>query len=216
MGIDIHDEERRKALEKFYNMAMDGQYEGIMVKDLTAAYDIGGRSPSWIKVKPDYGGHTRDLDMIVVGAHFAHSGSNYRSQGISRFTCAVVDQDPKTGATTYHTACRVATGYSFEVTLPRALDGICIHSEAICVHVRLTTTQRLPVLIIVGAEEAAGACGAALGRQRHQVERSEVAVGAEGLEPGGSGQARVLHPAGAFVRPAGQGRRDHPVHRQGE
>ena len=131
VGIDIHDDERRKALERFYNMAMDGQFEGIMVKDLTAAYDIGGRSPSWIKVKPDYGGHTRDLDMIVVGAHFAHSGSNYRSQGISRFTCAVVDQDPKTGATTYHTACRVATGYSFEVTSHRALDGICIHSEAI-------------------------------------------------------------------------------------
>ena len=108
---------------------MEKHMEGLVVKALDSPYDIGARASTWIKVKPEYGGHTRDLDMIVVGAHYG-SGGGYRGNGqISKFTCAVVEKDMLTNRIKYHTACRVATGYNLQVRPPRRAFSRCLQAR---------------------------------------------------------------------------------------
>ena len=51
----------------FLQEAMRGGHEGVMAKDVAAAYQAGGRGRSWLKVKPV---HT--LDLVVLAAEWGH------------------------------------------------------------------------------------------------------------------------------------------------
>lgn len=45
-------EQRRKLLEEFYNLAIEGGEEGLVVKDARSMYELGSRKDSWVKMKP--------------------------------------------------------------------------------------------------------------------------------------------------------------------
>ena len=64
----------------------------------------------WVKMKPEYGDETRDLDFLILGAYYGE-GTSVRGKGLSVFLCGVKDdRDPGL----YHTVCKVGTGYSFQ------------------------------------------------------------------------------------------------------
>jgi len=54
-------------LEAFAADAVARGHEGVVVKDLTAAYDAGRRGGAWLKVKPV---HT--FDLVVLAAEWGH------------------------------------------------------------------------------------------------------------------------------------------------
>jgi ATP-dependent DNA ligase len=58
---------RRSQLEAFFNTVTLAGEEGLMVKDLTSGYIIGKKAPKWVKMKPEYGDQTTDLDLVVIG-----------------------------------------------------------------------------------------------------------------------------------------------------
>ncbi len=58
---DVH------AAQRFLDGAIEAGHEGVMVKDLDAAYDAGRRGGSWRKVKPVY-----TLDLVVLAAEWGH------------------------------------------------------------------------------------------------------------------------------------------------
>ena len=53
--------------EQFLERAVAAGHEGVMVKDLAAAYEAGRRGGAWRKVKPV---HT--LDLVVIAAEWGH------------------------------------------------------------------------------------------------------------------------------------------------
>ncbi len=55
------------AAQAFYEDAVQRQHEGVMVKAIDAAYEPGGRSAAWLKVKR---AHT--LDLVVIAAEWGH------------------------------------------------------------------------------------------------------------------------------------------------
>ena len=62
---------RKTQLETFFNTVTLAGEEGLVVKDLTSPYLIGEKSrksAKWVKMKPEYGDQTTDLDLIVLGA----------------------------------------------------------------------------------------------------------------------------------------------------
>ena len=61
---------RKNQLESFFNTVTLAGEEGLVVKDLTSKYLIGEKSrkeAKWVKMKPEYGDQTTDLDLIVIG-----------------------------------------------------------------------------------------------------------------------------------------------------
>lgn len=54
-----------------------------MVKSLTAPWQVGGRSKSWIKIKPDYVENVSlavpDLDLPAEQTSLSFDGCNHRS-----------------------------------------------------------------------------------------------------------------------------------------
>ena len=61
---------RRKQLEDYFNLLTLAGEEGLVVKDLTSRYELGelsGKIPKWVKMKPEYGDQTTDLDLVVIG-----------------------------------------------------------------------------------------------------------------------------------------------------
>ena len=61
---------RRIQLEDFFNTVTLAGEEGLVVKDLTSKYYLGEKSrktSKWIKMKPEYGDQTTDLDFVVIG-----------------------------------------------------------------------------------------------------------------------------------------------------
>jgi DNA ligase-1 len=55
------------AAQAFYDDALARGHEGVMVKELSAAYEPGARSAAWLKVKR---AHT--LDLVVLAAEWGH------------------------------------------------------------------------------------------------------------------------------------------------
>jgi DNA ligase-1 len=53
--------------ERAFAAALDSGHEGIVVKSLTAPYDVGRRGGAWVKVKPR---HT--LDLVVLAVEWGH------------------------------------------------------------------------------------------------------------------------------------------------
>jgi DNA ligase-1 len=64
--------ESEAAAQDFVARALDSGHEGVLVKELSSAYDAGRRGSSWLKVKP---AHT--LDLVVLAAEWG----NGRRQG---------------------------------------------------------------------------------------------------------------------------------------
>ncbi|MEU8564177.1 ATP-dependent DNA ligase [Streptomyces cyaneofuscatus] len=72
---DPEDAEARRAAEAFLAETLERGHEGVVVKDLAAAYSAGRRGASWLKVKPV---HT--LDLVVLAAEW---GSGRRTGKLS-------------------------------------------------------------------------------------------------------------------------------------
>ncbi|MFJ7060901.1 ATP-dependent DNA ligase [Streptomyces griseobrunneus] len=72
---DAGDAEARRAAEAFLAETLERGHEGVVVKDLAAAYSAGRRGASWLKVKPV---HT--LDLVVLAAEW---GSGRRTGKLS-------------------------------------------------------------------------------------------------------------------------------------
>lgn len=69
------DADARRAAEAFLAETLERGHEGVVVKDLAAAYSAGRRGASWLKVKPV---HT--LDLVVLAAEW---GSGRRTGKLS-------------------------------------------------------------------------------------------------------------------------------------
>jgi DNA ligase-1 len=74
-----------RALEEFYNAALDAGHEGIMVKDLGSFYQPGVRGKHWIKVKPE----VDTLDLAVIGGEW---GEGRRAHFFGSFLLACQDR----------------------------------------------------------------------------------------------------------------------------
>ncbi|WP_406251655.1 ATP-dependent DNA ligase [Streptomyces cyaneofuscatus] len=72
---DPEDTDARRAAEVFLAETLERGHEGVVVKDLAAAYSAGRRGASWLKVKPV---HT--LDLVVLAAEW---GSGRRTGKLS-------------------------------------------------------------------------------------------------------------------------------------
>jgi len=84
-GIDCQNEVE---LMRFYEEALKKKYEGIVVKDLNAPYEIGRRTYTWLKLKPE-----RDtIDCTIVKALY---GKGKRAGLYSSFLLAVRDPEEK-------------------------------------------------------------------------------------------------------------------------
>ena len=75
-----------KQAEKFYQEALDDKQEGVMMKNLDAAYQAGSRVGYMIKIKPIM----ESLDLVIVGAEW---GEGKRSKWLSSFLLACRDPD---------------------------------------------------------------------------------------------------------------------------
>jgi DNA ligase-1 len=84
-GLDCQNEVE---LMRFYEEALKKKYEGIVVKNLNAPYEIGQRTYTWLKLKPE-----RDtLDCTIVKALY---GKGKRAGLYSSFLLAVRDPSEK-------------------------------------------------------------------------------------------------------------------------
>jgi DNA ligase-1 len=68
-------------VQAFYEESLTAGNEGVMIKDLQAPYQPGGRVSAWIKMKPVMD----ELDLVVVEAEW---GSGKRSAWMTSFTLA--------------------------------------------------------------------------------------------------------------------------------
>ena len=96
--IDLESVTDRERLREINEMAIEGGYEGIMIKDLNAPYE-NKRSSSWLKLKPYL-----DLSLEVVGIEEG-SGKNLGSLG------AIVCEGTESGKSI---SVNVGTGFSDE------------------------------------------------------------------------------------------------------
>ena len=83
----------------FYNLAINDGFEGIMIKDLNAAYESGKRSKSWAKHKPP----RFDFDVVVTGARY---GEGKRANVFGSFDIAVKKDN------VFYPVGSVGTGFS--------------------------------------------------------------------------------------------------------
>lgn len=66
--------------------AIQGGHEGLMVKNLSATYNPGGRGKNWLKLKPAL----ETLDCVVIGAEW---GEGRRAHVFGTYKLAVLDED---------------------------------------------------------------------------------------------------------------------------
>jgi DNA ligase-4 len=101
---------RQIEIENFFTELIDKGEEGIVIKNLKSTYSLGTRSrelQNWVKLKPDYGNLTDDLDLIILGSYLG-SGNNGRGWS---YLMGVVDS---TDSTKYLTVCKVGSGLSYK------------------------------------------------------------------------------------------------------
>jgi len=72
---------RKEQLSEYFDqITLDGS-EGLIIKNLDSEYILNDRDPSrWIKMKPDYGNGTKDIDLILLGAMRGKKGG-FRGKG---------------------------------------------------------------------------------------------------------------------------------------
>jgi DNA ligase-1 len=71
--------------ESFFTETVDAGFEGVVVKDLSQAYEAGRRGSGWLKVKP-----THTLDLVVLAAEW---GSGRRQGWLSNLHLGARDTD---------------------------------------------------------------------------------------------------------------------------
>lgn len=103
--------ERQAALEDYFNDLVAAGEEGLVVKLLGSEYLLGEKSRAagyWVKMKPEYGDQTADLDLAILGGYYGESGGE-RGQGVAKFLCGVRDDK---NPNLFYTLAKVGTGYS--------------------------------------------------------------------------------------------------------
>ncbi len=97
-----------KALEGFFEEAIQDGCEGLLIKDLQSVYQAGSRGFSWIKWKREYRSELTDtIDLTVVGAFH---GRGRRAGKYGAFLLAAYDEE----ADIFRTACKCGTGFTDE------------------------------------------------------------------------------------------------------
>ncbi|EOB13379.1 DNA ligase [Nosema bombycis CQ1] len=95
-------------IEDFFKKAYDGNYEGIMIKQLNSNYIPSQRSNSWIKLKKDYIDQLGDsFDLIVIGAYY---GKGKRAGVYGGFLLGSYNKED----CIYESICKIGTGFSEE------------------------------------------------------------------------------------------------------
>jgi len=95
-------------LEGFFEKAIEDGCEGLLIKNLNAPYEAGGRGFSWIKWKREYQSELTDtLDLAIVGAFY---GRGRRAGKYGAFLLAAYDKE----ADTFRTVCKCGTGFTDE------------------------------------------------------------------------------------------------------
>lgn len=105
-------------IENFFEEAMAGGAEGIMIKDAGSIYQAGVRGWNWIKFKKDYKKELADtFDLVVVGALYG-TGKRAGTYG----SLLLASFDPKTNK--YYTFTKVGAGFTDEdlKNLPQKLN----------------------------------------------------------------------------------------------
>lgn len=121
---------RRAAIEDYFNQIVLDAQEGLVVKSLVSPYELGEQSRAfahWVKMKPEYGDQTEDLDLLVLAGYHGE-GSSFRGEGISTFLLGVRTDPGSSSTVAYHTLCKVGTGYNFDQLreLRNFLDTIAV------------------------------------------------------------------------------------------
>lgn len=101
---------RVSEIENYFTELVEAGEEGLVLKGLSSSYILGEKSRQlqlWVKLKPDYGGLTTDLDVLVLGSYL---GEGKYGKGRS-FLCGVRDPE-KPGK--YATVGKVGSGCSGE------------------------------------------------------------------------------------------------------
>jgi DNA ligase-4 len=120
-------QERKAVIEDYFNEITLAGKEGLVIKNLNSPYEFGEKSRAkgnWVKMKPEYGDHAEDLDLLVLAAYYGE-GQNLRGEGLSTFLLGVKDdKDPDH----FQTLCKVGTGYNFEelTELRNKIQEICL------------------------------------------------------------------------------------------
>ena len=94
---------KRAEMDKFFQAAVKGGQEGIMVKDPDAVYVPGRRTNNWMKLKPAF----ETLDVVIVGGIW---GSGRRKGLLSSLIIAIRGANDE-----LFTVGKVGTGFSEEV-----------------------------------------------------------------------------------------------------
>ena len=79
--------------------------EGLVLKKVNSLYDLGSRSKSWLKIKPEYiDGLVEDLDLLVVGCSYGKRQTGL----VSTFYLALLKEE----SNLLVTFAKVGSGYS--------------------------------------------------------------------------------------------------------
>ena len=92
-----------KKIQKFYDEALAAGQEGIMAKNLQAAYQPGSRVGHMLKIKPTM----ETLDLVVVGGEW---GEGRRAKWVGTFVLACKNHE----SGDFETIGKMATGLSDE------------------------------------------------------------------------------------------------------
>ena len=110
-----------RAIQQFFDEAIERGMEGIVAKRLDAPYQAGARGFHWIKLKRSYKGELSDtIDVVVVG-YFRGRGMRAKF-GIGALLGAVYDPD----SDTFKTVAKIGSGLTEEewVRIRELLDQI--------------------------------------------------------------------------------------------
>lgn len=74
-----------------FNIAIENEEEGIVLKDAASVYKPGDRAGGWYKVKPDYfdGAVVKEFDCVIIGGYY----ENYHTRNfIQRYMVGAVEK----------------------------------------------------------------------------------------------------------------------------
>jgi DNA ligase-1 len=94
-------------LREAFRYAKMCDMEGLVVKDLDAPYEVGVRSPYWMKLKGSYISATNEFDLVVVGGFYGE-GKRAGTYGSLLLACRNPQDE------TLETVARVGSGFTDE------------------------------------------------------------------------------------------------------
>ena len=98
----------RNKIEDFMENSINAGCEGLMLKQLDAAYQAGSRGKLWLKLKREYRNELGDsLDLVVVGAF---TGKGRRTGRYGTLLLATYDDETDS----FPSICKVGTGFTDE------------------------------------------------------------------------------------------------------